>query len=1091
MNNEMNAQERRKFDRLVEKRRDYVDGHRSNEFPDDEISTRDENSDLAHFIYELLQNADDAEATEVKFVLTKDKLETYHNGREFNYDDIDGVTGRGKSTKKDDRAKIGKFGRGFKSVFEVTDTPYIFSGIYKIKIVDFIVPCEELDEKWTSPKTLIRLPFNYSELSPEKAFDEISGELESLDPKTLLFLRKINEIKWEIKRETSNSEGNYSREFRDSKTQKHKVVQRHKPYDVKIVWLNSSHHEKKEKYLVIGCPINIEDHDSSHDLLVEVAFKLGEKGITDAKDSRLVVFFPTTRETSLKFIVQGPFVTTKNREGINLDKDENPQIKEKIGELVAESLPIIRDLGYLNTDFLRLLPISTAIDNPIYSCVRNKIREKLISEELLPTSETSKKKYVNPADSAIGSKTLSELLPPEDLKKLYFGKYLKEEKAWLDPNITGELRKYLTSELDVKEISLYGFVEKITELEHERFLQSRNNKWMIKFYKELSKHEKLWMRGEYNWQRPILWDAPIVKLDDGRCMAPFVGEGEPRKDEPQVYLPLNPKVGYKSGYPTVKASLAKDKEVLGFLENLGLKIPGIRAEVRDRVLPKYRNGKGTQGEQYYGDFLKIMRARDDTPWNKKDKFIDDLKGIPFILAVKNGTREVAFKTPGEVYISSDSLEEFFEGYESTYFVVGELLNKDEDGAKREFLEQLGVKDKPRRIEKNDLTWEEREKLIDGVQYWREDVKDYEYEGLDNLIDRGMTQKKSCLLWKLLLASVEDFTPDSSNPEEGFFKGSYRWVPRTRWNGPRWFDSKFLRTLLDSDWLVDKNDEFRRSSDLTLSELSDDYEKSGWNASILIAQFQFKPELLPEEQKIVDLERENDELKREKENLKQENDELKKNLEKYEDKKSREKWEPEVKPDEVSPQIPEPKSHISNNIELRIHENERVKKAPPILKPAKQLDDFDETEEELQNESLVDKQAIGEWSEKVVYKALKEKYGQRGEVIWLNEKGPGGDHRMGYDMRVEENSSVTMYVEVKGTTQSDPKSIEVQGTQWTRARELYERGEGEKFCFYVVSNAGTSSVKIKPPIRNPYGGWKEGWLQAHPVRLKLPKNTQDD
>ena len=43
-------------------------------------------SDKVHFIYELLQNAEDARATEVQFVLNADRLEFEHNGDQTVYD---------------------------------------------------------------------------------------------------------------------------------------------------------------------------------------------------------------------------------------------------------------------------------------------------------------------------------------------------------------------------------------------------------------------------------------------------------------------------------------------------------------------------------------------------------------------------------------------------------------------------------------------------------------------------------------------------------------------------------------------------------------------------------------------------------------------------------------------------------------------------------------------------------------------------------------------------------------------------------------------------------------------------------------------
>lgn len=87
--------------------------------------------DQAHFIYELLQNAEDTEATEVFFELNENECSFEHNGtRHFNENDIRGITGIHNSTKKEQKDKIGKFGVGFKSVFVYTDSPAIYSQEY-------------------------------------------------------------------------------------------------------------------------------------------------------------------------------------------------------------------------------------------------------------------------------------------------------------------------------------------------------------------------------------------------------------------------------------------------------------------------------------------------------------------------------------------------------------------------------------------------------------------------------------------------------------------------------------------------------------------------------------------------------------------------------------------------------------------------------------------------------------------------------------------------------------------------------------------------------------------------------------------------
>ena len=118
-------------------------------------------SDQAHFIYELLQNADDAKATSARFKLANDKLLFSHNGtRRFSVSDpatetedqskgtlgdINAITAVGGSNKID-QATIGKFGVGFKAVFQYTATPHIFDSNIFFKIEKFIVPIRLEDD---------------------------------------------------------------------------------------------------------------------------------------------------------------------------------------------------------------------------------------------------------------------------------------------------------------------------------------------------------------------------------------------------------------------------------------------------------------------------------------------------------------------------------------------------------------------------------------------------------------------------------------------------------------------------------------------------------------------------------------------------------------------------------------------------------------------------------------------------------------------------------------------------------------------------------------------------------------------------------
>jgi hypothetical protein len=84
-------------------------------------------SERTHFIFELIQNAEDAGATELAFELFDDRLEVRHDGRPFTEADVRGVCGVGQSGKSGDLTQIGKFGIGFKSVYAYTKTPRIYT----------------------------------------------------------------------------------------------------------------------------------------------------------------------------------------------------------------------------------------------------------------------------------------------------------------------------------------------------------------------------------------------------------------------------------------------------------------------------------------------------------------------------------------------------------------------------------------------------------------------------------------------------------------------------------------------------------------------------------------------------------------------------------------------------------------------------------------------------------------------------------------------------------------------------------------------------------------------------------------------------
>ena len=153
-------------------------------------SVVDKYPDSAHFVYELLQNADDANATEVYIILKQDRLIFKHNGTKHfdvtpldaeEVGDINSITGIGNSSKTgnslDTQNKIGKFGVGFKSVFQYTDTPEIYDDTFCFKIENFIIPTliEEIKTDRKQGETMF--VFHFPEDKRQRAHKEIHDKL--------------------------------------------------------------------------------------------------------------------------------------------------------------------------------------------------------------------------------------------------------------------------------------------------------------------------------------------------------------------------------------------------------------------------------------------------------------------------------------------------------------------------------------------------------------------------------------------------------------------------------------------------------------------------------------------------------------------------------------------------------------------------------------------------------------------------------------------------------------------------------------------------------------------------------------------------
>ena len=436
------------FEELLQDRSDYIRIARRNGFEEGLRNLLSElYPDNAHFIYEILQNAEDARATSVDFSLQTDRLVVTHDGaRSFSLSDIESITSIGQSTKRDDATSIGKFGVGFKAVFAYTTRPEVRSGEFTFVIEDLFVP--RLTDGSVPPGTTsFTFPFDRPEKATAIAVAEVRRGLEELDEKTLLFLNHISTISYSLPDGTTA------------------IVMREEHSDLTITITKEVAGVATDSRWLRLVGDSTVAHPGHVPLKVAAAFQLEEeevevKGrgksisarrevirrVVPVASGEVCIYFPAVKEDSgLKFHVHAPFASTVARDSVR-DDPENAQLVADIGRLIVENLPTFRDAGLMSDSFLAALPND---DDPLqapYTSIRDVVLEAFNTEALTPVRGRSG--AYAPAESLIWSPSeFRNFLDEGDLKSLLFihdGVVREDEPRWIrDSN--GRAAKFLES----------------------------------------------------------------------------------------------------------------------------------------------------------------------------------------------------------------------------------------------------------------------------------------------------------------------------------------------------------------------------------------------------------------------------------------------------------------------------------------------------------------------------------------------------------------------------------------------------------------------------------------------------------------------
>ncbi len=821
-------------------------------------------SDQAHFIYELLQNADDAKATMAEFNLKVNGLYFKHNGTKHFWvsnpetekkdkqinclGDINSITAVAQSNKTD-HSTIGKFGVGFKAVFQYSKTPHIYDRDFQFKIERFIVPVKlKMDiDKRKSDETVFYFPFDKKEMPKVKAYADILGKLKSLSY-PILFLSNLLEVRWDANGETGEYSQKIIREVEENGNISYRKLELSQQ-----VGMN----KKNEKMLLFSRQIEGRLHSYS------VGFFL-EKGKLKPKNLPAFCFFPTKETTNLNFIVHAPFLLTDSREGIKRNEGWNKKAVKKLAKLASDSFLILRDMQLIDDDIINIIPYQEndfleddSEEEKLFYPFFKKIKKKFQTEELLPAKdgEYTNKKNAYWADTP----DLTFLFSNEKLSQLTGNPHAKWVFTTLGRRKDSEITDYIDggseNSWNRKEPNLIkanlDLENKIANMIDTGFIEKQTFEWLHQFYEYLSERKSYIEKFK---------TKPIFKDTGRNPAAAFRYESNTKNYHPILFLPSD---GGNSAFITIHKNLLSNKYSKEFITAFGIKEPDIKDEIF-HILPLYDIGGEIDTDTH---FKKFFRYYKENHGNKTiiDNFITLLKDKEFVSYKSKKDQKTYRGRPCEIYYPNKDLDKYFETKPDTLFVDLDDYHKQIDNADREllyeFLLKLGVSTIPKVLTIEITDWREKNKLPLSHST-RNYVFDKIIDGSSEIVESKDISRLQ-LLWKQMIKivnSYQNFNEVIKGKHDYFYYSA-----RTEY-----FKSSAEKFLHESKWLATKNGNFVAPHKITINDLAEGYDVKSTEAQLLIELLQFKPSvILTKEQRISQMFGSEEEARRAKELLENE------------------------------------------------------------------------------------------------------------------------------------------------------------------------------------------------------------------------------
>lgn len=673
-----------------------------------------------HFLYELLQNANDARATEARFALYSNGFAFCHNavangGETFTITDpaagidahgraipgyrpghVNAITniGRGSKPAQQDANTIGKFGTGFKSVFVLTDTPHIYDRDFAFSIRDLIVP-NLLSGEHATPHfpwnrathpTLFWFPFIADDAGEKaaKLYADINKALADLRY-PLLFLPRLCAIEWEVFTEASHqaprkptAHGTY---LREDITVDASLVNG----AVQLITLEQEvrgQHQANDsthRFLTLSQPA-----PGRPDLSTVLAFALRPDGTLQTEETfETFCYFSTKEAHDLRFIVQAPWSLGDSRELLRGEDDWNKSLINQAASLLAAALPIFRDLSpfpiqgrpaldalprpasLLTDDLLRWLPIdripleaAAKRSGVSFLPLQDALTEALKTERILPTStgQHVKAKHAYLSESEELHLTFAE----PQLRQLTGN----SKAAWIFPTLNKGNRgyqydavRYVLSLLPGGQRKQQYTAPKIAGEFSAAFAAQQTTAWFATLYRFLDTGPGRSLL--ITGDRPLRY-KPFLRLESSTPdEAPIDASAWHEDDTFQVFLPT---ANTTPGIPTLHSELAADPTLANFREMIGLRQPDLLAILESQILPRYRTRLSVQvtDDEHLDHYRTLVQCWAETAIDKprRERLCDLLADKSMVRRLgKSGAS--AWSRPGHIYLPSPELTQYF------------------------------------------------------------------------------------------------------------------------------------------------------------------------------------------------------------------------------------------------------------------------------------------------------------------------------------------------------------------------------------------------------------------------------------------------